>query len=104
MARLTAKKCENFVWVFFLEEGVLPAGTTRRNILALKVSDLGLDDPPLPGDPHFQKKKAARRMQVWFLAMGYRLTSPLPILRDGKKSLRQLATWIREHHEEARDA
>ena len=91
MAKLTKVQCENLIYVYLLHEGWLPPGTTKRNWRSVEIGNLGIDDPPLPSDPHLQKKRAALDIQKFFEVLGSKLTSILPELKKKTNTLLMLA-------------
>jgi hypothetical protein len=93
MALLTNNQCRSIVYHVLLLEGWLPSGTTDKNWARVKIADLQLDDPPLPGAPDFQKKKLALELQAAFIRLGGNLRSPLPELKQGSETLADLARW-----------
>jgi hypothetical protein len=97
MAVLTKNQCRAIVYGLLLLEGWLPSGTTEQNWTRVKIADLKLDDPPLPGAPDFQKKKLALELQAAFIRLGGNLRSPLRELKQGSETLADLARWCHEN-------
>ena len=97
MAKLSKNQSRSLVYRYFLNEGWLPAGTTRNNWGAVLIRDLALDDPPLPADPHFQKKRVAMDLRNFFSILGSGLASPLEQLKRSTKTLDDLAEWCFEN-------
>lgn len=99
MARLSENQCSSLVFHYFLFEGWLPPGTTPDNWRDVRMSDMDLDDPPLPGDLDLQKKRVAFDLQNQFVLLGSRIASPFEILCDGEATLGELATFCFENQE-----
>lgn len=85
MAKLSRNQARNLVDRYFLVEGWYPAASTAGQRLDHRLGDLGMDDPPLEGDPHAQKQRIALDLQRLFFMLGSRLATPLPELK--KKSV-----------------
>ena len=100
MARLSKNQCSSLVFHYFLFEGWLPPGTTPDQWEAVRMADMDLDDPPLPGDPDLQKRRIAFDLQNQFVLLGSRLASPLDVLRNGEATLGELGTWCFENQED----
>ena len=97
MAKLSNRQCRSLVFRYFLNEGWLPAGTTKTNWGGVQISDLAIDDPPLPADPNFQKKRVAMDLRHFFSILGSGLSSPLEQLKRPTKTLHALADWCFEN-------
>jgi len=97
MAVFTKNQCQTFIYRYFLRQGWLPPGTTRHNWGDVTMKMLYMDDPPLPSDPHYQKKKAALDLQDHFLTFGGGIESPLAQLKKPTLTLRELAEWCSEN-------
>jgi hypothetical protein len=96
---LTRNQCRTTIYIYFLKEGWLPAGTTRQNWSQVTMSEIEFDQPPLPADPDFQKRKAGMDIQVIFLALGAHLPHPMEVLADGDQTLGDLAQWCMDNQE-----
>ena len=101
MAKLKKNTCRAIVYNQLLLDGWLPAGTTDTNWWNVTVGQLQLDDPPLPSDPHFQKKKLALELQAAFIRLNSALSSPLAQLKSSTQTLDDLAIWCFENQVEA---
>ncbi|MCK4414955.1 MAG: hypothetical protein KAY32_15580 [Candidatus Eisenbacteria sp.] len=99
MAMLNKNRCKNFVYQFFLTEGWLPPGTTPKNWSAVTIGELGIDDPPLPSDPHLQKRRVALDLQNFFALLGGKLPSPLSQLKRRSLTLGGFADWCHANQE-----
>jgi hypothetical protein len=93
VAKLTLRQCKTTVFIYFLREGWLPSGTTNKTWSTVKMGDIDFDDPPLPADSDFQKRKVGMDLQVIFLNLGSHLPHPLDILSDKSSTLGDLAQW-----------
>lgn len=97
MATLTQAQSRSLIYRYFLNEGWLPAGTTPDTWQGVTMGDMEIDDPPLPSDPHFQKKRIALDLQNLFFVLGSPIASPLAELKKKTRTLAELADWCREH-------
>ena len=97
MAGVTKAQCRVVIYHLFLSEGWLPAGTTSSNWGEVTIGELQLDDPPLPSDPHFQKKKLALEFQAAFIRFASSIASPLSELKKSTETLAELAVWCFEN-------
>jgi hypothetical protein len=104
MPKLNLQQCKNTVFFYFLAEGWLPKGTTDATWESVTMADLGMDDPPLPSDPHLQKKRIALDLQNFFFILGSRLSSPLGELQTGSVTLGEFAEWCHSHQEDVPNA
>lgn len=95
--KLSLQQCKNIVYFYFLSEGWLPAGTTAENWEAVKMADMEMDDPPLPSDPHLQKKRISLDLQQMFFVFGSQLASPLGELQTGSLTLGKFSGWCESH-------
>ena len=100
MAALSKKQVKNLVYWFYVFHGKFPPGTTYDNFEELTMGNLQVDDPELPGDPNYEKKKLALELQWQFDKLGYKLTSPLEEMKKKQKTLLEFHTWCFENHEE----
>lgn len=98
MAKQTEKFCDNVVRNHLHLQGWLPPGTTKENWEKVTIDQLQLDDPPLPSDPHFQKKRLSLEFQAMFYSVGSKLKSPLQELKTPAKTLRDLSDWFFSNH------
>jgi len=96
---LTKNQCKTTVFIYFLREGWLPSGTTNQNWEAVTMGAMQFDDPPLPADPNFQKRRIAMDLQVIFFNLGSQLGDCLDVLSDNQKTLGELATWCFQHQQ-----
>jgi hypothetical protein len=64
------------------------------------MGQLQVDDPELPGDPNYEKKKLALKLQWQFDMLGYKLAPPLEEMKKKRKTLREFHGWCYENHEE----
>jgi len=99
MAKLTRNQCRTTVFIYFLQEGWLPAGTTNKNWDEVTMDQIDFDDPPLPADPDFQKRKASMDLQVVFRSVGAHMPNALEILKDEEQTLGDLAKWYFDNQE-----
>jgi hypothetical protein len=90
---LNKQQVENLILSFFIFHGKFPPGTTATNWKQTKMSDMQFDDPPLPGNPDFEKQKLAVLLQQQFNQLGLGMISPLDILKDGAKTMQGLADF-----------
>lgn len=102
--KLSLQQCKNIVYFYFLDEGWLPGGTTPENWEAVKMADMEMDDPPLPSDPHLQKKRIALDLQKLFFQLGSQLASPLGELQTGSLTLGNFSVWCESHQGETLNA
>jgi hypothetical protein len=65
----------------------------------VKLTELGIDDPPLPSDPHLQKRRAALDLRDLFEMLGSRLASPVIQLKKKSMTLLELAEWCFSNQE-----
>lgn len=100
MAKLSKAQTKNLVYWFYFFRGKFPPGTTYGDFEALTMGDLQVDDPPLPGDPHFEKKKLAVELQFQFFQLGYRLASPLAEMKKKAKTLKAFHGWCHANHKD----
>jgi len=91
--KLSKNACRSIVYNQLLLDGWLPSGTTPSNWGTVTIGQLQLDDPPLPSDSHFQKKKVALEFQAAFLRANSSIPSPLAELKTATETLAGLATW-----------
>lgn len=99
MAKLTPTQCRNVVFMYFLREGWLPPGTTPQDWKDVTMGEMEFDNPPLPSDGNFQKRKIALDLQFMFFNLNSQLGDSMEILADEEKTLGELATWCHEHQE-----
>jgi hypothetical protein len=99
MAALTKKQCRSLVYRYFLREGWLPSGTTDKTWSTVTMADMVIDDPPLPDDPHFQKKRIALDLQNLFFVLGSSVASPLAQLKAAATTLGELAQFCFDNQE-----
>ena len=71
--KLSRKQIENLIALFFLHIGRFPPGTDGTNWKQVKMSDLSLDDPPLPGKPDYEHKKYAELLTLDFNKLGVKM-------------------------------
>jgi hypothetical protein len=93
MPKLAKGQCRSLIYRYFLNEGWLPAGTTIQNWGTVTMGGMEIDDPPLPSDPHFQKKRIALDLQNLFIVLGSQVASPLSELKKATNTLADLAEW-----------
>ena len=98
MPTQTRAVCRNIIYGYMLTEGWLPIGTTGSNWDSVTMADLQMDDPPLPGDPHLQKKRISAELQNIFSWLGVRLRSPLSELKKKTVTLGDFADWCHSNH------
>ena len=82
-----------FLYYFFRNRGKFPSGTKPQNWVGVKMSEMLIDDPPLPGQPHFEKRKLTLEIQAWFREMVLELKSPLALLKEKNKTMRDLVSF-----------
>jgi hypothetical protein len=99
VAKLNPTQCRTTVYIYFLKEGWLPRGTTKQNWKDVTMSEMEFDDPPLPSDPNFQKRRIAMDLQFIFFNLGSQLGDSLEILADSDETLGKLAEWCHGHQE-----
>jgi hypothetical protein len=99
MAKLSLNACRGLVYQNFLREGWLPSGTTAQNWSGLTMADMLFDDPPLPGDPNFQKRRVSLDLRSLFYALGRELEDPFGELKKKTETLGDFAGWCYDHHE-----
>jgi hypothetical protein len=99
MAKLDLDMCKGLVYQDFLREGWFPPGTTLQNWDALTMSDLLFDDPPLPGDPDFQKRRVSLDLRSLFYALGRQLADPFNELRTKDETLAEFSQWCYDNHQ-----
>ena len=99
MAKLSLKACRGLVYQNFLREGWFPPGTTLQNWDELTMSDLLFDDPPLPGDPDFQKRRVSLDLRSLFYALGRQLADPFGQLKKKGETLAEFSKWCYENHQ-----
>jgi hypothetical protein len=93
MAKLNQRQCQNLISDYFLVDGWIPPGTPESKYLDVQLKDMGIDDPPVPGDPHLQKKRIALDLQSQFRILGSSISSPLAELKVATRTLGELADW-----------
>lgn len=93
MAKLKKGQCRSLIYRYFLNEGWLPAGTTTDSWREVTIDEMEIDDPPLPSDPHFQKKRISLDLQNLFVVLGGQIPSPLAELKKKTRTLADLADW-----------
>ena len=98
MARLSLKACRGLTYRYMLREGWLPPGTAPNAWSSVTIAELLIDDPPLPGDPHFQKRRVALDLQSLYYALGGTLTDPFAQLKQGALTLGEFAVWCQANH------
>ncbi len=99
--KLSLNQCRGIIYRYFLNAGWLPVGTPKRTWPSVSMQDLQMDDPPLPGDPHLQKRRIALDLQnFFFVALGAVIPSPLERLRAANFTLGELAQWCFENQKE----
>ena len=96
---LNRRQTRNLVSRYFHKEGWLPAGTNPSQWASVAMADIDFDDPPLPGDPHLQKKRVALDLQNLFFMLGSKLASPLAQLRSSTGTLGDFADWCFENQD-----
>ena len=97
MTAITKNQCRALVYHLFLLEGWLPAGTTPQSWAQVTMGQMQFDDPPLPSEPHFQKKRLALELQAAFIRLGSSIPSPLAELKNAAGTLGDLAVWCYQH-------
>ena len=100
MAKMSAKQIKNLVYYFYLYRGKFPSGTNYSNFESKTMGELQVDDPPLPSDPSFEKKKLALELQHQFFQLGFRLGNPLPQMKKKSQKLKDFHGWCHAHHDE----
>jgi|GEM_PF-6778515 len=93
MAKLTLRQTGNLIARYFYQEGWFPPGTALKDWKTVTLAGMGIDDPPLPGDPHLQKKMIALDLQKLFFLLGSELAHPLPALKKATHTLETFADW-----------
>ena len=101
MPKLNKTQSQNHLYWFYFFAGKFPPGTDRENFAKLKMSELQVDDPALPSDPHFEKKRLSLELQLSFFRLGYTLPSPLAQMKKRTLELGDFATWCWTNHKEA---
>ncbi len=95
---LSARQVSGVVFTLLVSRGKFPPGTTTRNWTEVLLGDLQIDDPPLFGDPNYEKKRLALELQLQFLDLGADLRSPLATLKKARSTVAELVTFCREKH------
>lgn len=98
MAQLSKRQVKNMVYSFYQYRGKYPPGVTYQNFELTKMVELQVDDPPLPGDAHFEKKKLSTELQHLFFQIGYQLDSPLAEMKKSSNTIGEFHKWCYEHH------
>jgi hypothetical protein len=101
MAAITKNQSRAVIYGLFHLEGWLPSGTTNTSWPGVTMEEMQFDDPPLPSDPNFQKKKLAFEIQASFIRLGSAVKSPLAQLKNDDETLGELAQWCFENQEGA---
>jgi hypothetical protein len=96
--QLTLNACRGLVFRYFLREGWLPPGTTDESWEGVTMKEMLFDDPPLPSDPHFQKRRASLDLISLFFVLGRDLDDPFEQLKDDALTLAEFAEWCHDHH------
>lgn len=99
MAKITKGQSRSLVYRYLLTEGWLPPGTNEQTWGDVKLGDLAMDDPPLPGSPHAQKTGAALDIQNLFVVLGSGIPSPLAEIKKKSLTLHELADWCFENQQ-----
>jgi|ERR1041385_1391482 hypothetical protein len=94
---LTKKQTRNLVAYFWMFQGRLPAGTTNDTFDELKMKDLQLDDPPLPGSPDFEHRKYGELLTHDFNKLSIAVPGILEVLKDDDKTMEDLWTYCYEN-------
>ncbi len=95
--KLSSTQVKNVVASFFLFHGKFPPGTNSSNWQDVLMGDMQFDDPPLEGDPHFEKKKLSVQLQQSFNTLGASLKSPLSVLKKTSRRMRDLVKFCDEN-------
>ena len=98
MAKLSLNACRGITYRYMLREGWLPPGTTAQSWPTVTMADLLIDDPPLPNDPHFQKRRVALDLQALYFALGHELADPFSQLKKDALTLGEFAAWCHANH------
>src|SRR5256885_14778742 len=99
MANHDHNMCKGLVYQNFWGEGWFPPEPPLQNWDALTMSDLLFDDPPLPGDPDFQKRRVSLDLRSLFYALGRQLADPFNELRTRDETLAQFSQWCYDNHQ-----
>jgi len=75
----------------------LPPGTTLETWPTVKMQDLLFDDPPLPSDPDFQKRRVSLDLRALYYALGSTLADPFQQLKKKTLTLGDFAQWCYEN-------
>lgn len=97
LSNLTEDQTRQLVTMFFYNHGKIPVGTTFENWGDVTMSEMQFDDPPLPGDPDYEKKKLAVLLQHEFNMFGLNLKSPLKLMKKGSAKVKDLWTFCFEN-------
>lgn len=54
------------------------------------MKEMIFDDPPLVGDPHFEKRKLSAQLQFRFNSLGVKVPSTLAILKKNSATMKDL--------------
>ncbi len=90
---LNQTQCDNAVYYGFLANGWMPTGTTVDNWEAVTFGAMHFDDPALPSDPDFQKKRASLDIQHAFFLLNGAIKDPIDQLKQSETTLRQFSDW-----------
>ncbi len=94
---LSRGQVAHFVYNFFESRSKFPPGTTTQNWTSVTMGQMLFDQPPLPANPHFEKRKLALEIQAWFGAMMLDLESPLEILKTPTKTMKDLWLFVSDN-------
>jgi hypothetical protein len=64
------------------------------------MKQMEFDDPPLGGDPDFEKKKTALDLQAQYNALGIAVDSPLAVLKKVTATMKDLWQFLHKSQEE----
>jgi len=81
-----------FVYLFLRRKKNLPEGTASDVFETLTVADLKFDTP-VAGKPGYETQKVAIGLVIHFHRNGYLLFTPLDILNDSKKTMKDLVDF-----------
>jgi len=96
---LSEQNVKTLVLWFFIDHGKFPPETDNENWEAGTMSEMQWDDPPLPSDPNFEKRKLSQLLILQFNSMGLKLKSPLSMMKKKQKTMKDLWKFCFENIE-----
>lgn len=96
---LSKENVRTLILWFFVDHGKFPPNTNKDNWQAVKMSEMQWDDPPLPNDPNFEKRKLSQLLQIQFNSMGLKIKSPLETMKKKQNTMKDLWEFCFENME-----